>query len=148
MSDNSMHAKSNSVIAAAYARGDFEVKEIARTAAPAEMFKPYNERLEEAEAFNQAAKDLSPGLIQQVQIGSFMYSVVHNPALRIVNGKPEDDRTMPQFWTAYVQNADIEDPDECLIDTDSFDDLFSAVVFLRTHIEKEVMKAFIPELFQ
>lgn len=134
MSDN-MHAKSNSVIAAAIA-------------ADPEMFKPYKLRLEEAEVFNQAAKDLSPGLMQQVQIGDFMYSVVHNPAYRTVNGNPEDDRTMPQFWTAYVQNASIEDPDECLVDTESFDSLFSAVVFLRTHIEKEVMKAFIPELFQ
>lgn len=109
---------------------------------------PYNQRFLEAEEFNKAAEDLSLGMINSFESSGLMYSIVHNSAIRIVNTDHRKDRTNPEFYTVYVQNSAIEDPDKCLVDTESFDTLFEAVGFIRTHIEQRLFKAFMPELMK
>ena len=104
------------------------------------------EEFDSIELFNQAAKDLSPGMINQFEANGLMYSIIHNPAfkMRLQDGV----RLNPEFFTVYAQNAAIEDPDECLVDTDSFDTLFEAMTYIRNHIDKAIFAAFMPELFQ
>ncbi|MEG0063081.1 MAG: hypothetical protein RR740_00610 [Pseudomonas sp.] len=104
------------------------------------------EEFESIEAFNQAARDLSPGMINQFQADGVMYSIVHNPAFKM--RMTDDIRLNPEFYTVYAQNSDIDDPDECLIWTDSVDTLYDATVLIRTHIEKRLLKTFMPEFFQ
>lgn len=127
------HTASNNIIAAALARGDIE-------------YLPFIVRFENAEIFNQTAKDLSPGMVGQFEANGVMYSVVHNPALQIAEKDPTKDKTIAEFYTVYAQNAAIEDPDECLIDTESFDTVFQCVTWIRNRIEAAIINEFLPEV--
>lgn len=102
-------------------------------------------RLHKAEAFNEAQKAASPGMISQFEADGLMYSIVHNPAymMTVVGG---ETRINQEFYTVYVQNSSIADPDECLVTTESLDTLFEAVVFIRNHVEQRLMQAFMPAL--
>lgn len=102
-------------------------------------------RLLEVDAFNEAQKAASPGLISQFEANGLNYSIVHNPSYKMVVPGGEN-RFNPEFYTVYVQNVAIADPDECLVDTDSTDTLFEAVTYIRNHIEKAIIKAFMPEI--
>lgn len=102
-------------------------------------------RLTEADRFNEEQKAKSPGMISQFEADGLMYSIVHNPAcIFVIAGK--ESRINQEFFTVYVQNASIADPDECLVTTESLDTLIEAVMFIRNHIEQRVMQAFIPGL--
>jgi hypothetical protein len=109
---------------------------------------PWKQRFDEAEEWNLAQRQASPEMINQFEASGLMYSVIHRPAFRIVEVDHRKDRTNPEFYTVYVQNTAIEDPDQCLVDTDSFETLFEAVGFCRTHIEQRLFKAFMPELMK
>lgn len=74
------------------------------------------------------------------------YSVVHHPAQQHVHFDKSKDRIEPEFYRAVAQNHAIEDPDDCLIFDECADTLFDAVVMIRNHIEKCLMKAFMPEI--
>lgn len=113
-----------------------------------EVVLPYKERFLQAEEFNQAAKDLSPGLLNEFEANGLKYSIVHQPAYRTVFTDHRKDHTVDGFYTAYIQNSAIEDPDQCLVNTDSFDTLFEAIGFIRTDIEQRLFKAFMPEVFK
>lgn len=108
----------------------------------------YSQRFLEAEEFNEAQKKASPGLLNQFEAEGLSYSIVHQSSYRTVNSDPIKDQTVPEFYTVYVQNSAIKDPDQCLVNTDSFDTLFEAVGFCRTHIEQRLFKAFMPELMK
>lgn len=102
-------------------------------------------RLHEAERFNEEQKANSPGMISQFEADGLMYSIVHNPAymMTVVGG---ETRINQEFYTVYVQNASIADPDECLVTTESLDTLFEATMFIRNHVEDRLLKAFMPAL--
>jgi len=108
---------------------------------------PYKTRFEEAELFNKASEEASLGTMGQFEANGLMYSIVHNSAFRIVDKDASKDRTNPEFYTVYIQNSSVQDPDECLVDTESFDTTFEAIVFIRNHIEKSLMKEFMPKMF-
>ena len=109
---------------------------------------PYKERLLQAEEFNQAAKDLSPGLLNEFDANGLNYSIVHQPSYRTVFTDHRKDQTIDSFYTVYIKNSAIEDPDQSLVNTDSFDTLFEAIGFIRTDIEQRLFKAFMPEVFK
>jgi hypothetical protein len=131
----SNHDASNNLIAAAVAANP----ELGQ-------FKPgsMGARMLENERFNEEQKAKSPGMISQFEADGLMYSIVHNSAcIMTVGGKSTINQ---EFYTAYVQNSSIEDPDECLVTTESFDSLLEATMFIRNHIEERLLKAFFPAL--
>lgn len=114
-------------------------------------FKYTDMVLEQTIDFNKRLNASIAGYKEQTTMSQFStehvtYSVCHHPAQQHVHFDKSKDRIEPEFFRAVAQNHAIEDPDDCLIFDECADTLFDAVVIIRNHIEKSLLKAFMPEI--
>lgn len=100
----------------------------------------YNQRFIAAEQFNHD-ESKKAGMMSQFEAGTVIYSLITHAPYRIAKpNQPTDERA--GYVELVRQRIGVDDPDECLIDSEQFDTVQEATFAARNHIERDLFICF------
>ena len=107
----------------------------------------YERRFLDADAWNEEQRKLA-GLMMQIEFGGVIYSVIKEPAYRVVSTNPEEDKTVPADWKVVAQRAGVADPDDALLWEEYRNTQMEASLYISQEIQKDALKALMPGAFE
>lgn len=108
----------------------------------------YEERQRDANEWNARQKNRKHGLMNQVLFDGIMYSMVKEPAYRLVYQDHMEDRTVAERWQVVANATGEINPDQSFMWDQPADSELDAAFIIAQDIQKRALKALMPRSFE